>query len=104
MEGVRDSMKKDLLKGLSEEQIAKVKACKNPDELLALAKAEGIVLTDEQLEAVSGGGACSVVSDVGDYINPYDCPKCGANNPKKDGNQRICKKCGYVWTNSENAH
>ena len=35
-------MKKELLKGLSEEQIAKVKACKNQDEILALAREEGI--------------------------------------------------------------
>ena len=97
-------MRDDLLKGLTEEQIGKVKACKNHDELLELAKKEGIELTDEQLAVISGGGACSVISDVGDYINPNDCPKCGANDPKKDGNVRICKKCGYKWTNSENAH
>ena len=95
-------MKQDLLKGLTEEQIAKVKACKNHEELLALAKAEGIELSDEQLAAVSGGGACSVVSDIGDKINPWDCPKCGANDPKKDGNTRICKKCGYKWTYDDN--
>ena len=41
-------MKKELLKGLSEEQIAKVKACKSHEELLALAKQEGVELTDEQ--------------------------------------------------------
>ena len=52
--------KEELLKGLSEEQIAKVKACKNSDELLALAKQEDIELTDEQLEAVSGGGCRNV--------------------------------------------
>ena len=40
-------MNKELLKGLTEEQIAKVNACKNQDELLALAKEEGIELTDE---------------------------------------------------------
>ena len=91
-------MKKELLKGLTNEQIAKVKACKNHEELLALAKAEGVELTNEQLNAVSGGGACSVISEVGDYINPNDCPKCGANDPKKDGNKRTCKKCGYSWT------
>ena len=51
-------MKKELLKGLTEEQIAKVKACKSHEELLALAKEEGIELADEQLEAISGG-ACS---------------------------------------------
>ena len=97
-------MKKELLKGLSDEQIAKVKACNNHEELLKLAKEEGIELSNEQLETISGGGACSVISDIGDKINPSDCPKCGANNPKKDGNLRICKKCGYQWTNSENAH
>ena len=93
-------MKKELLKGLSEEQIAKVKACKSHEELLALAKAEGIELSDEQLAVVSGGGACSVISDVGDKINPWDCPKCGANKPEKDGKKLTCKKCGYVWTDN----
>ena len=48
-------MKEELFKGLSEEQIAKVKACKNTEEMLAIAKEEGVELTDEQLEAVSGG-------------------------------------------------
>ena len=48
-------MKEELLKGLTEEQIAKVKACKNQEEILKLAKEEDIELTDEQLEAVSGG-------------------------------------------------
>ena len=49
-------MKKELLKGLTEEQIAKVKACINAGELLQLAKAEAVELTEEQLSAISGGG------------------------------------------------
>ena len=93
-------MKQDLLKGLTEEQIAKAKACKNHDELLELAKKEGVELTDEQLSAISGGGACSVVSDIGDKINPFDCPKCGANRPIKDGRTYTCEKCGYTWTDN----
>ena len=93
-------MKKELLKGLTEEQIAKVKACKSHEELLALAKKEGIELSDEQLAVVSGGGACSVISDVGDKINPWDCPKCGANRPIKDGKKLTCEKCGYTWTDN----
>lgn len=93
-------MKKDLLKGLTEQQIAKVKACKNHEELLALAKEEGIELTDEQLNTISGGGACSVISSIGDDLNPFDCPKCGANRPIKDGNKLTCQKCGYVWTDN----
>ena len=41
-------MKQDLLKGLNKEQIAKVKACNNQEELLQLAKDEGVELSDEQ--------------------------------------------------------
>ena len=48
-------MKEELLKGLSDEQIAKVKECKNQEELLKLAKDEGVELTSEQIEVVSGG-------------------------------------------------
>ena len=91
-------MKKELLKGLTEEQIARVKACKSHEELLALAKQEGVELTDEQLEAISGGGACSVVSDVGDFLNPFDCPECGCNDIKTvKGNLFECQGCGFRW-------
>ena len=70
-------MKEELLKGLSKEQIVKLKACKNQEEMLSLAKEEGIELSDEQLEAVSGG-ACSLNKD-------NVCPKCGCNS---------CRSCG----------
>ena len=94
-------MKKELLKGLTEEQIAKVKACKNQEEMLKLAKEEGIELTDEQLEAVSGGGCFS----------PERCPRCKSDqlcteiwkNWDENGNyigkwqNRKCKSCGYTW-------
>ncbi len=83
-------MKEELLKGLSEEQIAKIKACKNQEELLALAKAEGIELSDEQLEAVSGGGCFS--SDI-------KCPNCGDKGPHNviEGSnykKLFCRNCG----------
>ena len=97
-------MKKELLKGLTEEQIAKAKACKNHAELLELAREEDIKLTDEQLDVISGGGACSVISDIGDKINPYDCPKCGSNDVEKDGNVHTCKKCGHTWGDSYCPH
>ena len=38
------------------EQQAKAKACKTPAELLALAQEEGYDLSDDELEALSGGG------------------------------------------------
>ena len=40
---------------LTPEQKEKAKACKTTEELIALARAEGVDLTDEQLERVSGG-------------------------------------------------
>ena len=64
-------MKEELLKGLSEEQIAKIKACATLEETLKVAKEEGIELTDEQLEAVSGG--CNTSA-------PKVCPKCHSSN------------------------
>ena len=63
-------MKEELLKGLTNEQINKVKSCKNNDELLSLAKHEGIELSNEQLEAINGGGC----SDTWER----KCPKCGS--------------------------
>jgi hypothetical protein len=63
----------DLLKGLTEEQIEKVKGCKNAEEILAIAKAEGVELTEEQLEAVSGG-IC--------LFSPPPCPFCHSENTK----------------------
>ncbi|MBQ9042199.1 MAG: Nif11-like leader peptide family natural product precursor [Eggerthellaceae bacterium] len=40
---------------LTEGQKAKAQACKTPEEVLALAKEEGYELSDDELEAVSGG-------------------------------------------------
>ena len=92
-------MRKELLKGLTEEQIKKVEACKNSDEILALAKAEGVELNDEQLAAVSGGGCSST----------RKCPKCGSTNVKrktedvelKGANANviayICEDCKHAW-------
>ena len=55
-------MKKELLKGLTNEQIARAKACRSGDELLALAHEEGVELNEEQLAAVHGGG-CDKTDD-----------------------------------------
>ena len=88
-------MNKELLKGLSDEQIAKIKQCKGPEEVIALAKEEGIELNEEQLEVINGG--CSAVSNVLSFFDTNDCPKCGCNDVKvKDGVAR-CKECGYEW-------
>ena len=89
-------MKQELLKGLSEEQIVKIKACKSQEEMLALAKQEGVELNEEQLEAVSGG-ACISKDAV--------CPKCYCNSCSHVGSEKlsdgstknvyVCAFCGH---------
>ena len=64
------TMRKGLLKGLTEEQIARIKNCHSSAEFLELAKEEGIQLTDEQLSAISGGG-CSGEDEKGPINNPF---------------------------------
>lgn len=51
-------MRAELLKGLTQDQIDKVNACDNVNDLIQLAKDEGFDLSEEQLKAISGG-ACS---------------------------------------------
>jgi len=90
-------MREELLKGLTEEQIRKLRECKDSKEILELAKAEGIELTDEQLEAVSGG-ICTSTPD-------FTCPKCGSKKIKTRYNENsiaewwnnTCQDCGHVW-------
>ena len=92
-------MKKELFEGLNEEQIAKAKTCKNNEELLKLAKEEGIELNDEQL-AVVNGGFCS------DTTVTSNCPNCGTKVSKEVYNDSCCQvvaefkcpKCGHKWT------
>ena len=89
-------MREELLKGLTEVQKNKVKECKSSEEILALAKAEGVSLTDEQLEAVSGGACIECI---------IKCPKCGSGN-WDDEYKEInhikyrkfkCNDCGHKW-------
>jgi len=90
---------KDLLKGLSDEQLVKARSCKSTSELLELAKQEGVELSEEQLAAVSGG--------CGEEDNEtVTCPICNSNKVGKrigyDKNSRdyyiyTCRDCGYTW-------
>jgi len=48
---------------LTAEQKERVKACKTTEELLALAKEDGVELTDEQIEGITGGWGCRCVDD-----------------------------------------
>ena len=88
-------MKEELLKGLTEEQIVKVKACKSQEEMLALAKCEGVELSSEQLEAVNGGNC---------ETQKAKCPKCGQEGKvyadSYPGRQSVqCQNCGPSFIN-----
>lgn len=92
-------MRKELLKGLTEEQIKKVEACKSPEEILEIAKSEGVMLNDEQLEAVTGGSCGGQKKKV--------CPKCNSTNIMKIGEDvednrmrydYVCQDCLNRWS------
>ena len=83
-------MRKELLKGLTEEQIARLEKCKSNAEVLEIAKNEGIELNDEQLAAVSGGNC----------FTDFDCPSCGGlidGNSCDDYYNYVCPHCGYQF-------
>ena len=54
---------------LTDEQKAQVAACKTAEELVALAKAEGVELSDEQLESIAGGDSfwCPTATSCPNY-------------------------------------
>ena len=92
-------MRKELLNGLTEEQIRKVKECNDPRDLLQLAKDEGVELNEEQLNAVNGG--CNGAPGVG-----LKCPKCDhaqvtLENIDGDVKYLKCDNCGYRWTTKQ---
>ena len=61
----------EMYDSLSDDLKAKVANCKTGEELVSLAEKEGIELTDEQLDAISGGSS---------WIDALvkDPPECGA--------------------------
>lgn len=61
---------------LTPEQQEKARACKTPEDVLALAKAEGYALSDEELDAISGG------IEWGDIVDGIaDCTALGYSPP-----------------------
>ncbi|MDO4806357.1 MAG: transposase [Coriobacteriales bacterium] len=63
---------------------------KDPNELIELAKLEGIPLTDEELDQIAGGGTL--------WDPPKRCPKCGSTKIHNYTSQWFCKSCGHKWT------
>ena len=60
----------NLYNNLTDEQKEKVRACKDEKELLRLMSEESVELTDEQMEAISGGSALSDWRDMLEDTDP----------------------------------
>ena len=54
-----------IFSGLTEEQKKKVENAKTPEELLAAAEEAGYELSEEQLQAISGGWGCDDYGQCG---------------------------------------
>jgi len=73
---------------MSDSPMKKTLLPESAEEVLALAKTEGVELNDQQLEAISGGEW-----DVKCFIT---CEKCGAKVPCEMGTEFVtCPECGH---------
>ena len=54
---------------LTDEQKARAMACKSAEELVALARAEGVELSEEQLDSIAGGDSfwCPTATSCPNY-------------------------------------
>ena len=81
------------------EQVEMAKACKTAEELFDLAKQEGVELTDEQLDQVSGGVNWGITDNLEKIFNS-GCPRCGSSTvllSEQDGKPVYkCADCGNV--------
>ena len=91
-------MKKELLKGLTEEQIAKVREFDDVSDLIQLAKDEGVELTEEQLNAINGG--CGKSKEWYEIDN-MQCPECLNSHcmEKVSDAWYRCKYCNKITVN-----
>ena len=84
---------------LTQEQLEKLRTCRTPEDIIALAQAEGYELTDAELEQVTGGsdGYTSRGSlwDGPEYV--AWCPNCGNKYYFYDPDDPVtwCPFCSY---------
>lgn len=87
------------IENFTPEQVERAKACKTAEELFALAKQEGVELTDEQLDQVSGGSDWNPLDEVEAILNS-GCPRCHCETvllTELDGKPAYkCANCGYL--------
>ena len=83
------------LENMSSELRGKMEACETPEEIIALAKEEGLELSDGELEAIAGGDwspkdALPQCPVCGSYaISVFPIPGCTGMT------RRVCHDCGW---------
>lgn len=84
----------NLFKSLTQDQIDKGKSCASFEELVTLAKNEGIELSDEQLEALSGGSVWDYFEDT-----TATCSECGGETTWRSSDPApiVCPHCGHLF-------
>jgi hypothetical protein len=79
------------LTNLTKEQIEKASTLKTPEEMLAYEQQEGIELTNEQTEAISGGAKWH-------GMDVPNRPNCGSSDIYEGDDQFFhCVCCGWVY-------
>ena len=77
----------------------KLQACKTPEDVLRLTKEEGLKLSDEELDQISGGGWLDGVEGA-PSVTPT-CPRCGSTtvgfSSYSSEPEWRCGLCGYEW-------
>ena len=57
---------------ITDEQKARLKAAKSPEEILGLAQEEGYELSDDDLDGISGGWSCDSFGERSDcHLNQW---------------------------------
>lgn len=80
---------------LTPEQAEKAKAFETPEEILAFARENGVELSDEQLDKISGGE---------EWEEGETCPKCGSTRTSRvayPDPDRYCLDCSFRWVGSD---
>ena len=84
------------IENLTTEQIEKAKLCQTAEDFVAFAEREGIELTDEELDTVSGGAYWDSKDET--KTDSGVCPYCHNNIVwfVPDGRPRHCPFCGMT--------
>ena len=77
---------------LTDEQKKKMLSANTSEELLALIESEGIELTDEELESVSGGKIWGNDSSNDSGLG-IQCPECGSKDVRVEYWVEGCDQC-----------